>query len=78
MRTYVYETCGHPTWNDAACQKCDGCRDGRAHLRGVLRSAQNAVAIWDNDPSMIEPALDELRSALDYKASLYKDSPTKT
>lgn len=69
MSAASYTICGHPAWSDAACQQCDGCRDGRAHLRGVLASAQNAVAIWENDRSMIETVMDELRDALDYKST---------
>lgn len=61
----TYSICGHPAWSDAACHECDGCRDGRRRWQGVESAAQNAVAFWDNDRSMIEAAMDELRAALD-------------
>ncbi len=61
----IYAICGHPTWSDDACQKCDGCRDGRIRLRGIESAAQNAVAKWENEASMLEPALEELRASLD-------------
>jgi NADH:ubiquinone oxidoreductase subunit F (NADH-binding) len=63
----TYTICGHPAWSDAACQTCDGCRDGRRNLHAVLSAAQNAVAYWYNDKSMLEPAMDELRAVLDWR-----------
>ena len=65
MSLQTYTMCGHPTWSDAACQKCDGCRDGRLRLRGIESASQNVVAKWENEASMLEPALEELRDSLD-------------
>lgn len=66
MTVSTYTICGHPTWSDLACQACDGCRDGRANLRAVMSASQNVMAVWENDPSMLEPAMDELRDVLDW------------
>ena len=63
----VYTICGHPAWSDAACQKCDGCRDGRAMLRRVLSAATDVVAFWENDRSALDGELKNLRAALDGK-----------
>jgi hypothetical protein len=65
MTTTTYTLCGHPVWSDAACQTCDGCRDARAVVREVMSAAQYVVATWENQPSMLEPALEELRDTLD-------------
>lgn len=66
MSLQIYTMCGHPTWSDAACQTCDGCRDGRLRLRGIESASQNLVAKWENEGSiMLEPVLDELRASLD-------------
>ena len=62
MRSYTM--CGHPTWSDGACQLCDSCRDGRARLRQIEASSQNVIAVWENEASKLEAALDELRAAL--------------
>lgn len=67
MSGNTYVMCGHPVWSNAACQTCDACRDGRAYVAGVMRSAQHVVAVWENDINNLEPAVEELRAALDHK-----------
>jgi NADH:ubiquinone oxidoreductase subunit F (NADH-binding) len=63
----VYTICGHPAWSDKACQKCDGCRNGRRQMRATMSAANNVMAYWDNDKSGLEPAMDELRAVLEWR-----------
>jgi hypothetical protein len=63
----AYTICGHPAWSDAACQRCDACRECRAQLHRTLSAAQTVVACWENDRAMLDEAIPKLRDALDFK-----------
>jgi NADH:ubiquinone oxidoreductase subunit F (NADH-binding) len=60
MRT----TCGHPAHSQAACGRCDACRDGRRQIEHVLSAAQYVVGCYDNDPRMLKDAMRKLQLAL--------------
>lgn len=64
----MYTICGHPAHSQAACGRCDGCRNGRKQIGKVLNAAQYAVAAFENDPKSLKEAMTKLQLALDWKA----------
>lgn len=63
----VYTMCGYPAWSDAACQKCDSCREQRANLRRVLSASQEVVGAYDFEKAALHEAVERLRNALEWK-----------
>ena len=62
-----YTLCGHPAHSQAACGRCDACRDGRDQIGKILSAAQTAVAAYENDPRMLKDAMKKLQLVLDWK-----------